>query len=504
MQKRIKKINKSIKNPKESQEAVLKYLIRKGLKTKFGKEHNFNNITSYITFKNQISIRTYEELSPYILQARKGAKNILWPGEVHWFAKSSGTTNSKSKFIPITKESLKDCHLKAGKHMLSLYENNFPKTSIYNGKGIMLGGSIETSKEGNSKEGDLSAILLNEFPFWVNYHRVPDINTAIMKKWDEKLDNIAKQAINENITHLTGVPSWMLILLKKTLQLSGKNNISELWPNLELYMHGGVNFEPYKQQFKELIPSNKMNYLEGYNASEGFLAIQDKSPSEGMLLLLDCGIFYEFISIEQYRKGDKNAIGLSEVKLDKSYALVITTNGGLWRYLIGDIIQFTSLYPFRIKVIGRTKSYINTFGEELMIHNTDTAISNSCKKYNCSITDYTVAPILSNNQTGGHQWFIEFVKKPLNLNLFMKEIDNQIKELNSDYEAKRYNNIILKLPELVVIENNEFYLWLEENNKLGGQHKIPRLTENRAIAERILSFKRSFQQNALQKANKSN
>ena len=296
----------------------------------------------------------------------------------------------------------------------------------------------------------------------------------------------------------------MLILLKKTLELSGKNNISELWPNLELYMHGGVNFEPYRQQFKELIPSNKMNYLEGYNASEGFLAIQDKSSSEGMLLLLDCGIFYEFIAIEQYRKGDKNAINLSEVKLDKSYALVITTNGGLWRYLIGDIIQFTSLFPFRVKVIGRTKSYINTFGEELMIHNTATAISKSCKKYNCSITDYTVAPNLNNNQAGGHQWFIEFGKKPQNLNLFMKEIDNQIKELNSDYEAKRYKNIILKLPELVVIENNEFYLWLEENNKLGGQHKIPRLTENRAIAERILSLKRSFQQNASLKANKSN
>ncbi len=494
MQKRIKNINKFTKQPIKYQNNIFKFLIKKGIKTKFGQEHNFNNITSYIKFKKQIPIRTYEELSKYILDAKKGKKNILWPGKVNWFAKSSGTTNSKSKFIPITKESLKDCHLKAGKDMLSLYENNFPTTNIYNGKGIMLGGSIEKSKDGNYKEGDLSAILLDEFPFWVSYHRVPDIKTATMKECDEKLEKIAKQAINENITNLTGVPSWMLILLKKILQLSGKKNISELWPNLELYMHGGVNFEPYKQHFKKLIPSNKMNYLEGYNASEGFFAIQDKNPSKGMLLLLNCGIFYEFLEMKKFNRGEKDAIDISKVRLNKRYALIITTNGGLWRYLIGDIIEFTCLTPFRIKVVGRTKSYINTFGEELMVHNTDTAIKISCKKHNCSITDYTVAPILNNQKSGTHQWFIEFITKPKKLNLFMQEIDDQIKKLNSDYEAKRYNNLVLGFPELVVIENNEFYLWLKENNKLGGQHKIPRLTEKRDIAERILFFKRSFQQ----------
>ena len=311
------------------------------------------------------------------------------------------------------------------------------------------------------------------------------------------MDKIAKQAVNENITNLTGVPSWMLILLKRILQLSGKNNIAEVWPNLELYMHGGVNFEPYKKQFEELIPSKKMNYLEGYNASEGFIGIQDKSPSEGILLMLDYGIFYEFISMDQYRKGGKDAIDLSEVELNKSYALVITTNGGLWRYLIGDVIQFTSIFPFRIKIVGRTKSCINTFGEELMVHNTDTAISKSCKKYNCSITDYSVAPIFIDDKSGGHQWFVEFAKKPLELELFIKEIDYQLKQLNSDYEAKRSNNLILKFPELIVIENNEFYIWLKENKRLGGQYKIPRLTENRDIAERIISIKASFQQKPL-------
>lgn len=504
MRQRIKKINNYIDNPITCQENVFNYLIKKGMKTKFGREHSFQKITDYESFKNQIPVSNYEDLIPYIKEVQMGGRDILWPGNVKWFAKSSGTTNSKSKFIPITKESLNDCHLKGGKDMLSLYENNFPNTNLYDGKGLMLGGSIVRSKNENYQEGDLSAILLDEFPFWVNYHRVPDITTAIMKDWERKIDKIASQALKENITNLTGVPSWMLILLKKILILSGKNNISEVWPNLELYMHGGVNFEPYRKQFKILIPSEKMNYLEGYNASEGFLAIQDTNENQGMLLMLDHGIFYEFIPIEEYREGKRDAIDLSKVELYKNYALIINTNGGLWRYVIGDVIQFTTIFPFRIKIVGRIKNCINTFGEELMIHNTDTAISISCRKYNCSITDYSVAPIFIGNTSGGHQWFIEFEKKPSELNLFMKELDEQLKKLNSDYEAKRYNNLIIKFPELVTIENNEFYLWLKENGRLGGQYKIPRLSENREIAENILSIKRSFQQKTLLSQNNSN
>ena len=488
----MNKINNFIKKPHSTQHNIFNYLIRKARQSSFGREHNFTHIVEYSSFTQNIPVRTYEEFYAYIKRSREGEKDVLWPGKVKWFAKSSGTTNSVSKYIPVTKHSLVDCHFKAGKDMLSIYENNFPKINIYNGKGIMLGGSMTKSKKRKFKDGDLSAILLDEFPFWVNYHRVPDINTALMKEWDEKLDKIAKQAINENITNLTGVPSWMLILLKRILQLSGKNNILELWPNLELYMHGGVNFEPYRQQFEEIIPSDKMNYLEGYNASEGFFGVQDKNPSEGILLMLDYGIFYEFIPMYKYRNGKTDAINLSEVELNRDYALIITTNGGLWRYVIGDVIKFTSLFPFRIKITGRTESYVNAFGEELMVHNTDTAISNTCKQFKCSIIDYTVAPIFITKKSGGHQWFIEFANKPRNLNLFMKEIDWQIQQLNSDYEAKRNNNLILQEPELVVIENNEFYIWLKNNRKLGGQNKIPRLSNNREIAEKILYIKKKF------------
>ena len=492
IQKRIGKIHQVIRNPIKFQTRVLNNLIKKGERTQFGKEHKFSTIQNYVSFRNQIPIRSYEQLEPYIRKIREGEKNVLWPGEVKWFAKSSGTTNNKSKFIPITKESLEDCHFKAGKDMLSLYENNFQTHNIYNGKGLMLGGSIIQKEHQKFNDGDLSAILLDQFPFWVNYHRVPDIKTALMQDWEKKIDKIANQALYKNITNITGVPSWMLILLKRILELSGKKNISEVWPNLELYMHGGVNFKPYQKQFEKLIPNKKMNYLEGYNASEGFIAIQDKKPSDGLLLMLNYGIFYEFIPMIKYRQGKYDAISLENVKLNTSYALVISTNSGLWRYLIGDVIEFTTLLPFRIKIIGRTKSYINTFGEELMIHNTDTAINKSCEKYNCSIVDYSVAPIFIDKNSGGHQWFIEFSKKPSDINLFIKEIDSQIKKINSDYEAKRQKNLILKFPELVVIDNNEFYLWLKEHKRLGGQYKIPRLSENRKFAESILDIKKKF------------
>ena len=492
IKKRIRKIRHVVQNPINFQKRVLKNLIKKSKKTQFGKEHKFKTINNYQSFRDQIPIRSYEQLEPYITKARNGEKNVLWPGEVKWFAKSSGTTNSKSKFIPITKEALKECHYKAGKDMLALYENNFQKQNIYNGKGLMLGGSL--IKKGNQKytDGDLSAILLDQFPFWVNYHRVPDIKTALMQDWEKKIDEIANQALHKNITNITGVPSWMLILLKKIIELSGKNNLSEIWPNLELYMHGGVNFKPYQKQFEKLIANKNMNYLEGYNASEGFIAIQDKNPSEGLLLMLNYGIFYEFIPMQKYLQEKYDAITLEDVKLNTNYALVISTNAGLWRYLIGDVIQFVSLFPFRIKITGRTKSYINTFGEELMIHNTDTAINKSCEKYNCCIVDYSVAPIFIDKNSGGHQWFIEFSKKPLDVNLFMQELDSQIKKINSDYEAKRQKNLILKFPELVVLDNNEFYIWLKKNKKLGGQYKIPRLSENRRFAESILEIKKKF------------
>ncbi len=488
MQKRINKIEKFYKNPIKVQDKVFNSLVFKGRKTIFGKAHHFNNISNYAQFSRNIPIRTYEEFSIFIDRARKGEKDILWPGKIKWFAKSSGTTDAQSKYIPVTKESLYSCHFKGGKDMLSLYGNNFPFSDIYNGKGIMLGGTIKESEKGKYKDGDLSAILIDKFPFWVNYHRVPDIKTALMEDWEDKLELIAQQAVKEDITNITGVPSWMLILLKRILAISGKENISEVWPNLELYMHGGVNFEPYKTQFKTLIPSTNMNYLEGYNASEGFIGIQDKNPSEGLLLMLDYGIFYEFIPMKKYKKGIREATPLKDVELNTNYALVISTNGGLWRYLIGDVVRFTTIKPYRIKITGRTKSFLNTFGEELVVENTDSALLTACSKYNASVKDYTVAPLLIDKDSGGHQWFIEFTKKPKDIDLFKQELDNQLKDLNSDYATKRTRNLILNPPKIILIQNNEFYKWLKQNNRLGGQYKIPRLSNNRKIADELLAL----------------
>jgi len=499
MQKRISNIDEFCNNPIKIQEKVLNFLISKGGNTAFGKAHHFNAINDYVHFSKNIPIRTYEEFSIFIERARKGEQNVLWPGKIKWFAKSSGTTNAQSKFIPITQESLKNCHFKGGKDMLSLYGNNFSNLDVYNGKGLMLGGSLKKSSTGNYKDGDLSAILLDEFPVWVNYHRIPDIDTALMEDWEDKLERIAKQAVKTNITNLAGVPSWMLILLKRVLAISGKKNISEVWPNLELYMHGGVNFEPYKAQFKTLIPSEKMNYLEGYNASEGFIGIQDKNPSEGLLLMLDYGIFYEFIPMEKYKKGIREASPLKDVQLNTDYALVISTNGGLWRYLIGDVVRFTTAKPYRIKIIGRTKSFLNTFGEELVVENTDSALLAACNKYNASIKDYTVAPIYIDANSGGHQWLIEFENSPSDFSLFTIELDNNLKQLNSDYATKRSNNLIIGKPEIVCLEKREFYKWLAKHNRLGGQFKIPRLCNNRRIADEILAFQQKFSTKPLEK-----
>lgn len=352
----------------------------------------------------------------------------------------------------------------------------------------MLCGSINKSKNTNFIDGDLSAILVNEFPFWVNYHKIPSTKIALMNNWEKKIEEIVNQSINSNITNLTGVPSWMTIILQRILHKTKKKNLLEIWPKLELYIHGGINFTPYKDLFEELIPTSKMNYMEGYNASEGFFAIQDKKESKGLLLMLNYGIFYEFISMDSFRKGDRTTISLNDIEIDKNYAIVITTNGGLFRYLIGDVIKFTSINPHRIIITGRTKSYINAFGEELIIENTDHAIIKTSKKLNCIVKEYTVAPILINKDAGGHEWLIEFEKEPVNINIFEKELDDNLKKLNSDYNAKRYKDLIIRKPKINIIRNNEFYKWLKRNNRLGGQFKIPRLSNDRSIINEILNL----------------
>ena len=477
---RINNLEKMIENPIITQDKIFHKLIQTAKDTKFGIEHSFDKIKDYNDYKEIVPDRKYEELFPYINEIRKGKKNILWPNSIKLFAKSSGTTNAKSKYIPLSYETLNECHFKGGKDMLAVYLKNNPDSKIFNGKGIILGGS----KEINTKyiEGDLSAILLENFPFWVNTHRIPDIKTATMKNWNEKLEKITNQSIHQNITNLSGVPSWMLILLKNIIKKAGVKKITDIWPNLELYIHGGVNFRPYKNQFNSLISSKDMNYLETYNASEGFFALQDRKGAEDMLLLLEYGIFYEFRNIKEL---NEDYISLKDVKTEIDYEIIISTNSGLWRYRIGDIVRFTSTNPYRIIIKGRTKNCINTFGEELMVHNTDQAISAACKKTNCKITEYTVAPIFFEDTSGAHEWAIEFNKLPKEIDVFNQILDEELKKNNSDYEAKRSGDLILRKPKINIIKNGIFFYWLKTKNKLGGQNKIIRLSEKRKFIDEL-------------------
>jgi len=491
LKRRIKKIRKLMYDPINVQKQLLIDLLYKAKNTKYGKENKFDRIKCYKEFSMNIEIKKYEDFYPYIQKIKNGKKDILWPGKIKLFAKSSGTTDSESKYIPITRESLNKNHIKAGKDMLSIYCYNNPETKIFSGKGLMLGGS--QIKKNGYIEGDLSAILLDNFPFWVNIHRTPDIETALLLKWEDKLDRIVNQSIKENVTNLTGASSWMLIVLNKVLEKTKAKNILEVWPNLELYMHGGMNFLPYKKQFQKLIPNPNMNYMECYNASEGFFAIQDQNSVDEMLLMLNYGIFYEFIDMKKFNNKDQQAYSLAEVKININYAIVITTNTGLWRYLIGDIVKFTSLTPFRIKVVGRTKSFINAFGEELVIENAEIAIMKACHKTNAVITEFTAAPVyIQGSNSGSHEWLIEFKKRPYNLNSFTKELDHYLQNLNSDYKAKRENNLILKLPIVKELKEGTFYKWLKKKNKLGGQNKVPRLNNNRIIIEEILSITKTY------------
>lgn len=489
LKKRIHQVALFLKYPQEVQQEVLLKLMSKAKNTEIGKKYNFSEIKNYSSFSERVPIQKYESIEPLIDRARKGEQNIFWPSTIKWFAKSSGTTNAKSKFIPVSEEALEDCHFKAGKDMLCLYFNNNDEAKLFTGKGLRLGGSSAVYQDNNSFFGDLSAILIENLPFWADFSSAPKQETALMSEWESKMEAIVKETINQNITSLVGVPSWMLVLLKNVLEKTGKSNILEVWPNLEVYFHGGVNFNPYKEEFKKLIPKEDFKYYETYNASEGFFAIQDKNNSEDLLLMLDYGIFYEFIPMDNYNGEDSKAISLSEVKLNTNYALVITTNGGLWRYLIGDTIKFTCLNPYRIRITGRTKHFINVFGEELIIENTEEALKQTCKKTKAQIKEYTVAPIfMKNKESGGHEWIIEFSKAPDNIEYFTEILDNSLKAINSDYEAKRYHNMTLNLPKINVARENLFYDWLKLKGKLGGQNKIPRLSNSRQYVEELLKI----------------
>ena len=486
MRKRMHQIDLFRKYPHEVQEEWLHKLINNGGKTDFGKQHGFENIQNYEQFKTKIPINTYKDLENSIKSTRQGLQNVLWPSKTKWFAKSSGTSGSKSKFIPVTEESLIDCHFKGGKDMLSIYCDNYPETTIFNGKSLILGGSHEASLNDNGKEGDLSAIIMDNLPFWVNIHRTPSKDIALMNDFEAKIEKIANISSKENVTNIAGVPSWMLVLFKRILEKTGAKHMQEVWPNLELYMHGGVSFSPYRKKFEELLP-NGVNYLETYNASEGFFGIQDKHNSEEMLLMLDYGIFYEFIPMDEYDL--QNAVPIWGVEQGKNYALVISTNAGLWRYLIGDTIAFTNTKPYRFKITGRTSQFLNTFGEELIIDNTDKALSIACQKTNSNVLEYTVAPIYMQSQKkGGHEWIIEFESAPKNLDFFTYALDDALKSVNSDYEAKRFKDMALQEPKIHLAKKNLFYQWMKNQGKLGRQFKVPRLSNERTHLENLLNL----------------
>lgn len=493
LKKRIHQIELFLKYPHEVQEELLISLIRIAEGTAVGKKYDFPSVKNYRAFSERVPVSTYEDLEPIIEQTRKGEQNVFWPTPIKWFAKSSGTTNAKSKFIPVSADALEDCHYKAAKDLLCLYLNNNEESQLFTGKSLRLGGSKQLYEDNNSFFGDLSAILIDNMPIWAEFSSTPSNKVSLMSEWETKLPAIVKETINENVTSFAGVPSWMLVLMNKALEETGKSNLMEIWPNLEVYFHGGVSFEPYRDQYKKILPKADFRYYEIYNASEGFFAIQDSNESNELLLMLDYGIFYEFIPMDTFGTLDQRIIPLSEVQTDKNYAIVITTNSGLWRYMIGDTVRFTSINPYRIKVTGRTKHHINVFGEELMVENTDTAIAKACHITGHEVIDYTVAPVfMEGKEKGAHEWIIEFKEPPADAEYFRKVLDETLQSLNSDYEAKRYNNMTLNPLILNVARPKLFYDWLKEQDKLGGQHKIPRLSNERNYLEQLKAMQHSL------------
>ena len=488
MKKRIHQIELFQKYPNEVQEEWFERLIASAENTEWGKHHHYKSIENVSQFKQRVPIQTYETLQPYIQRMLDGEQNVLWGSEVKWFAKSSGTTNDRSKFIPVSEESLEECHFKGGKDMLALFVNNRPEGQIFDGKVLTLGGSHQINNlNADASFGDLSAVIMKNMPLWAQFYRVPHLDIALLENFEEKIEKMAHATIDVNVTCLSGVPTWNILLFKRILEITGKSNLLEVWPNLEVYFHGAVSFTPYREQFKKLIPSDDMYYLETYNASEGFFGIQDMEGREDMLLMLDYGVFYEFLPIENLDKDQPETLTLDEVELGKNYALIISTNAGLWRYMIGDTVRFTSLSPYRIKITGRTKHFINAFGEEVIIDNAERALAEACKQTGAIITDYTAAPVyFSDNSKGGHEWLIEFEKKPAEFERFVDLLDSTLRKINSDYDAKRFKDMALQRPIVRAVPKGTFFNWMSSRGKLGGQNKVPRLANNREYVDSIL------------------
>lgn len=505
----VKEIESSRSDPSVFQTKWFERLVSAGKETLFGREHNFNEISgngkeALRRFQQNVPVRDYNAFSPFIEELRKGKDYILWNRKVRWFAKSSGTSSEKSKYIPIPESSLHITHYGGFQRMLGWYVATHSDTSIFNGKALTLGGSVQIDEpgKGDSYSGDLSAVLLKNSPFIVEMLRTPSRKIALMADFNKKVEAICKECSKENVTNFSGVPSWNLILMNKILEFTGAENILEVWPNMELFMHGGIGFEPYREIYKALIPSGKMHYLENYNASEGYFAFQDDEAVNSMLLTVNNGVFYEFIPMEDLEEAMAGRFRelptLEDVKIGTDYALVLTTCGGLWRYMIGDCVRFTSLFPHRIQITGRTQLYINAFGEELMISNAEKALAAACRECSCSVTEFTVAPVfMSINhekdekvsafaKKGFHKWVIEFSVRPESLQDFADLLDKRLTEVNSDYEAKRKDNATMDRLELVEVPEGTFFRWMEKRNKIGGQNKVPRLYGNLKYINELL------------------
>ncbi|MBK7625741.1 MAG: GH3 auxin-responsive promoter family protein [Bacteroidales bacterium] len=488
--KRIDQIELFKKYPVETQQEALYKLLARAASTEWGKKYNYSSITSVRDYQSRFPVQTYEDLIPYVERLRKGENNLLWPGEIKWFAKSSGTTSSKSKFIPMSAEALEDCHYRAGKDILIIYTMQYPDTKIFSGKSLTLGGSHRINQfNSDSLYGDLSAILIENAPFWVEIIRTPKQRIALLEDFEEKLDLITKSCVNENVTNISGVPSWYLVLIKQILAYTGKSNLLDIWPDLEVFFHGGISFTPYREQYQKLIPGDQMRYMETYNASEGFFGIQDDPEKSDMLLMLDYGIFYEFIPADKVTFSSPPVYSLGDVETGVNYAIIISTNGGLWRYMMGDTVVFTCLNPFRFRISGRTKQFINVFGEEVIVDNADKALDLACKATGALISEYSAGPVFMNaSSKGSHEWIIEFEKEPADLAFFAECLDRSLQSVNSDYEAKRHKDLNLVMPLVKSVPGGTFSKWLKAKNKLGGQNKVPRLSNTREYIEDLCNI----------------
>lgn len=487
---RLKDIDKYASQAGDIQMNVLNKLLNKAKNTEWGKMYDYKSIKSYEDFKSRVPLQTYEEVKSFVTQIRQGQQNVLWPSHINWFAKSSGTTNDKSKFIPVSKEGLKDTHYRGGQDAVALYLANNPKSKFFSGKGLILGGSHSPNYNSkNSLVGDLSAILIENINPLVNLIRVPSKEVALMDEWEAKLKKIADGTVNKNVTNLSGVPSWMLVLIKHILEMTNKTSIEEVWPNLEVFFHGGVAFTPYREQYKQVIRTDKMHYMETYNASEGFFGLQSDLADPAMLLMIDYGVFFEFIPMEDIEEENPRTYRLDEIELNKNYALVISTSSGLWRYIIGDTVKFTNNKPYKFVITGRTKHFINAFGEELIVDNAEKGLAKACAETGAQVLEYSAAPVfMDENAKCRHQWVIEFAVMPDSVEKFASILDNTLKEINSDYEAKRWKDIALQPLEIIVARPNLFHDWLAGKGKLGGQHKVPRLSNNRAYIEAMIAL----------------